>query len=185
MVPNRLPLLGLTILLAVAVVERAAGGSKRGPKSGTPVVMDSTDTTLGASPTAEPVWFWFGDCRKTVMMGVEIVVEGQAVYHSSFKACRMTRTVANTENERRTRVFYFSGGHIFQDTYRTSTGEKIEGNIWQAGADPDDILLGVSFVAHNQVLLNTLHVVKPGKSTQSKLDRDIVIKTYPMKSAAG
>lgn len=66
----------------------------------------------------------------------------------------------------------------FQGTYHTKTTETLEGTIWQAGADPDDILLGVSFLAHDQVLLNTIHITKPGKSTESNLDAGLVIKTY-------
>jgi hypothetical protein len=138
----------------------------------------------GGSQNTDAVWFWFGDCLNGTPMGVRITVEGQNVYHSTFRACRMERVDANTEKEKRIRVFHFPGGHTFQDTYRTNEGEKIEGNIWQAGADPDDILLGVSFVAHGQILLNTIHIVQPGKPTQSTLDRDLVIKTYPLKSRA-
>lgn len=132
---------------------------------------------------ANAVWFWFGGCQNGAPMGLKITVEGQTVYHSTFRACRMERSDANTEKEKKTTVLHFSGGHTFQDTYHTNEGEKIEGYIWQAGADPDDILLGVSFVAHRQVLLNTIHIVQPGKPTQSTLDRDVVIKTYPLKSS--
>jgi hypothetical protein len=94
----------------------------------------------------------------------------------------MNRAIANTEREQKaSATFHFSGGHTFQGTYHTTTTETVEGTIWQAGADPDDILLGVSFVAHDQVLLNTIHIVKPGEPTESKLDRGLVIKTYPTK----
>jgi hypothetical protein len=128
----------------------------------------------------DSVWFWFGDCPNAKVMGIKIIVEGQTIYRSSFRACRMERTDANTEGEGKIRAFHFSGGHTFQDEYRTAVREQIEGNVWQAGADPDAILLGVSFMTHDQVLLNTIHIVKPGKPTQSLLDRDVVIKTYPM-----
>jgi len=76
--------------------------------------------------------------------------------------------------------FYFSGGHTFQDEFHTSKKEKIEANIWEAGADPNDILLGVSFATRDQILLNTVHIVKPGRPTQMTLDRGVVIRTYPV-----
>ena len=146
------------------------------------VAMPSAALGQSASPDSGDVWFWFGACKDGKPMGVELSVEGKTVYHSSFRACRMMRTDANGEREGKAKAFRFVGGHTFQGTYRTTKQEQIEGSIWQAGADPDDILLGVSFVAHNQILLNTIHIVRPGKSTQSELDAGVVIKTYPMTS---
>jgi hypothetical protein len=130
----------------------------------------------------EKVWFWSGDCPKPTIMGVQVLLEGKSIYHSRFRACQMNRTDANTEREQKVRTsFRFSGGHSFQGTYQTAKTETIEGSIWQAGADPDDILLGVSFLAHDQVLLNTIHIVRPNKATESNLDAGLVIKTYPVK----
>jgi hypothetical protein len=69
----------------------------------------------GGSQNTDAVWFWFGDCLNGTPMGVRITVEGQNVYHSTFRACRMERVDANTEKEKRIRVFHFPGGHTFQD----------------------------------------------------------------------
>jgi hypothetical protein len=135
-----------------------------------------------SSPPSENVWFWAGDCPEPRAMGVQVLLEGKSIYQSHFHACLLNRTAANTDREEKVeRSFHFSGGHTFQGKYHTKKTEAIEGTIWQAGADPDDILLGVSFLAHNQVLLNTLHIVRPGKSTESKLDPHLIIKTYPEK----
>jgi hypothetical protein len=144
------------------------------------ITIPSATVSQGSSSHIDSLWFWFGDCPNAKLMGVKIIVEGQTIYRSTFRACRMERTDANTESQRKIRAFHFSGGHTFQDEYRTAVREQIEGNLWQAGADPDGIVLGVSFVAHDQVLLNTIHLVKPGKPTQSVLDRNVLIKTYPV-----
>ena len=131
---------------------------------------------------SENVWFWFGDCPEPRVMGVQVVLEGKSIYQSHFRACQMNRTIVNTEREQKVRTsFHFSGGHTFQGTYHTRKTETIEGTIWQAGADSDDILLGVSFLAHDQVLLNTIHIARPGRPTESKLDTGLVLKTYPEK----
>src|SRR5208282_1504820 len=115
-------------------------------------------------PQSENVWFWFGDCSEAKVMGLQLLLDGKPIYQSLFRACQMNRTTANTDREQKVRTpFHFSGGHTFQGTYHTKKTETIEGTIWQAGADPDDILLGVSFLAHGQVLLNTVHIVRPGK----------------------
>lgn len=140
-----------------------------------PVALPQT-----SSQSSEDVWFWSSDCPGPKTMGVQVLLDGKSIYHSSFLACQMNRTIATAEREQKARTtFHFSGGHTFQGMYHTRTTDTVEGTIWQAGADPDDILLGVSFVAHDQVLLNTIHIAKLGKPTESKLDRGIMIKTYP------
>lgn len=149
------------VVLTVATVSNAAFGQS-------------------ASPDVGSVWFWFGACKGGKTMGVELSVDGKTVYQSTFRACRMQRSDARNGSRGKTEIFRFPGGHTFQNTYGTTKREQVECNIWQAGADPDDMLLGVSFVAHNQVLLNTVHIVRPGRRTQSKLDPDVVIKTYPI-----
>jgi len=114
-------------------------------------------------------------------MGIEIAVEGRTIYRSTFHACHLRRSDRINEVQQKSMdQFYFSGGHTIQDKYHTSKGEQIEGDVWEAGADRDDIVLGVSFMTRNQELLNTIHIVKPGKATQSTLDRHVVIKTYPI-----
>jgi hypothetical protein len=76
--------------------------------------------------------------------------------------------------------FHFSGGHTFQGRCHTLAKGSIEGDIWQAGADPDALILGISFAASKQILLKTLHVASPEKQTSSIIDKDIFITTYPV-----
>ena len=118
-------------------------------------------------------------------MGVQVLLQGKAIYRSQSRVCRMEWTDANSERESLARTtFHFPGGHTFQGEYPTRRTETIEGTIWQAGADPDAILLGVSLMTRDQVLLNTVHILKPGRATESELDRGLVIKTYPIKRGA-
>ena len=126
-------------------------------------------------------WYWFEDCHDGKMMGLELLMDGKTVYQLKFRVCLIDHSGAKSESELEIKAFYISGGHTFQDTYHTRKGDKIEGNIWQAGAEPDALWIGLSFSTKNQVLLNTLHVVKPGKPSQSQLDRGIVVRTYPLK----
>jgi hypothetical protein len=130
------------------------------------------------------LWYWFGDCHVGKMMGVEVLLNGKSVYHSEFRACLMDTKDTISEGRRRIRVFYISGGYTFQGTYHTKKTEKIEGNIWQASAASDAMVLGVSFATRKQILLNTLHVAKPGETTRSEIDSGIVVRTYPLTSDA-
>ena len=55
--------------------------------------------------------------------------------------------------------------------------QTIEANIWQAGADPDALLLGVTFVS-DRVLLNSIHVAKPDTASASQVDRGVVLRAH-------
>lgn len=74
---------------------------------------------------ADLLWFWNVECPNGRDMGIRILVDGQTVYHSTFRACNMERTDALTKSEGRTRVF-LSAGHTFQNEYRTAQTDRIE-----------------------------------------------------------
>ncbi len=60
----------------------------------------------------------------------------------------------------------------------TAPGESVSGEIWQTGGESDTILLGASFVAHNRILVNTIHVAPTwGFSTPTPLVDGIVLRT--------
>jgi hypothetical protein len=122
-------------------------------------------------------WHWFGSCEDTRNLSLVVLLDGKAVYRSRFPVCR-NNGPSPTAEERKI-VFHFKGGHIFQGEYRTSPTQTIEANIWQAGADPNALLLGVTFVT-DRVLLNTIHVAKPDNTSVSQLDQGIVVSTFPL-----
>lgn len=127
----------------------------------------------------ETAWHWFQTCSENKAMRLEVELDGKIIYRSSFPVCRANSGSNPAEGRQRIIVFYFKGGHLFQDEYRTARTQFIEGNIWQAGADPDAMLLGVSFSGKKQVLLNTIHVTKPESVSASEVDRGMVVRTFP------
>jgi hypothetical protein len=68
----------------------------------------------------------------------------------------------------------------FPSEFRTHSTDSIEGDIWQAGGEPNGLTLGISFDTKKQILLNTLHVARPDKQTSSELDRGLSITTHPL-----
>jgi hypothetical protein len=130
-----------------------------------------------APASRERLWTWFGNCNEDRRIAIELLMNGKVVYHSSFPICPISDPSKETK---KTVAFSIKGGHVFQGEYHTSQTQTIEGNIWQAGADPDAILLGVSFSAANRVLLNTIHVAKPYSVSRSDIDRGIVVRTFPL-----
>ena len=56
----------------------------------------------------------------------------------------------------------------------------IEANAWQAGGEEDVILMGLSFVAPDRILMNTIHIVKPKERSETEIARGLVVATYPI-----
>ena len=133
------------------------------------------DVARGSEATG--TWHWFESCGGKNNLGLVVLLDGKAVYRSRFPVCRNNGPTPTAEE--RKLVFHFKGGRVFQGEYRTLPTQTIEANIWQAGADPNALLLGVTFVS-DRVLLNTIHVAKPDSTSESQLDRGIVIRTFPL-----
>ena len=153
---------------------------------------------LVASQTAaraqdnQVAWYWFGACAAPTATGVEVRLDGRLLHRAAFSLCHMRRGDV-TDRQRRAQLrFAFCGGRVFQGEYRTTRADTVEGYIWEAGGDPDAVILGISFSpkrptpAQSQVLLNTLHIVDPTRARVSVLDAGLTIRTYPigLRSAA-
>jgi hypothetical protein len=133
---------------------------------------------------AAPVWYWFQNCAQKGTMGIEVTVDGKSVYKSSFPICKTTNAPADDrDGKQKILAFAFKGGRTFQGEYQTTSAEMLEGNIWQAGADADDLLLGVSFVSkkQNQTLLNTVQIARPDRRSLEEVDTGIFVETFPVR----
>jgi hypothetical protein len=119
-------------------------------------------------------------------MAVEVRVDGRLQKRAVIPLCHLRRAAIEQRQYRATVDFRFRGGRTFKDEYTTKPSETIEGGIWQAGADPTAIILGVSFSgsATGQVLLNTLYVLVPGRRDSATLDRGITVVSYPVSALA-
>src|SRR5712671_7432750 len=105
------------------------------------------------------VWHWFGSCTGGDSMVVEVSLDGKPLYSSTFPICRVRRRDIKPEPQQRLLEFRFDGvPRRFGPRDRSTQPQSIGANIWEAGGDPDAILLGVSFATAQQVLLNMVHV---------------------------
>ena len=135
-------------------------------------------TSMSALPE-ESLWQWSEKCGGNNAMELEVLVDGITIYRSSIPICRMSNRAGTSESHTEAISYYFRGGHVFGE-YHTVRTQTIEGNVWQAGSDPDELLLGISFSTKKQVLLNTIHIAKPGRVSSSEVDRGIVVRTFPI-----
>jgi hypothetical protein len=126
-----------------------------------------------------PVWHWYAQCSPTRTIQMEVMFKQKPIYQASFPACAMRREekLALEEPQRILAFFFQAPASLFGNEYKRLGTRRIEGNIWEAGSDPDAILLGVSFDTGNQILLNTIHVAEIDKPTQTTLASGLIIRT--------
>jgi len=152
---------------------------------GKAVEVDTTIRMVFVLGPNEKAWWWFDDCPDGRSMGIDVLLDHKPIYHTELRVCQMYRNDADSRPKQKTIVFNMPGGHTFRNTYHTKKAEKIEGSIWQAGAEPTDLLLGLSFSTRGQVLLNAIHIIDPSEVTTSNIDAGMVVKTYPVDRLQG
>jgi hypothetical protein len=138
------------------------------------------DTT---SSEDRSVWHWFVSVAQSETLQVHVSFQGKAIYQKSIPILRMHRSEIEPEQPQKILKFFFKADpKIFDPEFKVYPPQRIEGNIWEAGRDADDILLGVSFVIPRRILLNTIHIAQPLQSARSQLAKGLSIETYPLKS---
>jgi hypothetical protein len=122
-------------------------------------------------------------------MVLEIRLDNAIIFKSSFPVCRAYRSSIPPTTRPRNLDFVFKPPRaIVWEGYRdqdntTSPKQTIKGQIWLAGSDPDDLLLGLAFTTPGNIYMNTIHVAHPGKRDQTEVERGLVVTTYPIKRA--
>ena len=135
-----------------------------------------------------PVWFWFSTCGGPIMK-LEVRLDQKIIYQSSFPLCRADRSSAHSEGQTKKLDFVFNAPraivwHGYRDEDNTTDlSQEIEGNIWLAGADPDKMILGVSFVSRGSIYMNTLHIAYPDRREVLEIEPGLVIITEPVRGS--
>jgi hypothetical protein len=162
---------------------------KRALVSGLLIVALAVGLSAAPRQLEGPVWFWFSTCGGPAMT-LEVTLDGATILKTTFPICRAERSSAASQGQRGRIDFAFSATRdtvwkgYREESVRAAAGELIEGNVWQAGADPSALTLGVSFTDTKQILMNSVHTARPGQRDESSPASGLVIRTYPADSAA-
>jgi hypothetical protein len=143
----------------------------------------------GAQAQEGPVWFWFATCGGPAM-NLEVRLDGRTIYKSTLPLCRASRKSVESQGEAARVQFYFrprraikwSGYRHVAET--TRPGQAIEADLWQAGADPNDLLIGISFSSSSRIYMNTVLVAHPGRRDETTVAKGLVVTTYPVGAAS-
>jgi hypothetical protein len=132
----------------------------------------------------DTVWFWFAACGGPTMT-LEVRLDNTPVYTTSFPVCHADRSSALSQGQQGQAGFSFEPHRLLvwtgyrDETDTTRIHQVIDGDLWQAGADPGALLLGVSFAAANRIVMNTIHIVRPGASDTTRIAPGLVVLSYP------
>src|SRR6266566_2162768 len=140
---------------------------------------------LGQATASAPdavVWHWFGDCASGDSLALDVTLDGKAIYGSTFPICQARRRAIKPEPQQRILEFRFDAApRRFGTRSRVTDPQAIDANIWQAGAERNAIMLGVSFSTESLVLLNVRHLARADAATRTEHVRGLVITTRPVR----
>ena len=132
--------------------------------------------TVGASASpdaAATVWHW-QDCARPGFVRITIDADGARVLEATVPACRIARE--DIAHEPKQRIIDFPAAQL-ATRLAVASPRNLTGNVWQAGADPGGLMLGVSFQTDDRVVLNTLHFADAAKASRSEVAPGIVVAT--------
>ena len=138
------------------------------------------------APAEGPVWFWFATCGGPVMT-MEVSLDTRVLQKSVFPVCRAPRDSAAGEGQRGKIGLSFKPGRVIRwQGYRdggdrSQPDDVLELDVWQAGADPTALILGVSVIGPGRILMNTVHIAYPNRREETSIASGLVVVTYPTK----
>jgi hypothetical protein len=131
-----------------------------------------------------PVWFWFATCGGPSLT-LEMRFDKVTVEKVTLPLCRSLRSSAGSQGQTASIAFSLTPGRAivwsgYRDASdRTRAGQVLDVDIWQAGADPDALMLGVSVVTARRSLMNTVHIAHPDRRDESTIAPGLTLATYP------
>ena len=156
------------------------------------LVLALAPLTRPAPAQAEdPVWFWFKRCGGPTMH-IQVRFDDKVIYEASFPICRAPRPSVAVQSAARSLHFFFTpdraivwkgyreddDGSSDQDS-TTHPGQRLGGDIWLAGSDPNALILGVAFRTEESIYMNTLHIAHPDRLDRSEIASGLSVATTP------
>jgi hypothetical protein len=144
----------------------------------------------------QAVWRWFATCDPEDTMRLEIHLDGKLLQSYSFPICRVDLSEVSRQDKLQSEEFekpkilvftFRPARRIVWTGYRetdntTNPNQALEGNIWQAGGEPDVLLLGVSFVTKDSIMMNTIHIASAATQSRSEIVKGLLVTTYAVKA---
>ena len=99
----------------------------------------------------------------------------------SGRAC--TAAVSSTRFTSRSDLVDPSGGRAIETkTKKTAAGRPLEVDLWEAGADPDALLIGAAVSDGDTLRMNTIHIAYPTKRAETEIAGGLFVVSNPGKT---
>lgn len=120
-------------------------------------------------------------------MTLQVFLDHKLLYETNFHVCQVDRSLIPT-NQPTLHYFFKAPRAISWEGYKdeveiTPANLHVDGDIWLAGSDPGDMILGVSFNGTHSIYMNTLLVAYPDQQTELEIATGLVVVTRPRKAA--
>jgi hypothetical protein len=126
------------------------------------VLMASIAVAQDAAPAK---WRWLEQCSTPYRTHFTVRLDGEPLLDTDLPVCHLVDAARPVGLKAKLIRFHFKTDlKIFGDEYAELGVQDVEGNVWEAGGDPTDIVFGLSFTASQRILLNTLHVAYANKT---------------------
>jgi len=137
-----------------------------------------------AAESEEPVWFWMEECGGP-QIRLELEFDGMVVQDATFPICRRLRSARPANQAKMLQISFAPPRAILWRGYKevpetSPANQPLEFQIWEAGADPEDMILGVAVVANDTIYMNTLAISLPGEPFESRLAAGVVLRSIPV-----
>ena len=127
-------------------------------------------------------WHWFGSCKGRDSLALEVRLDGQSIFSSTFPICQLRRSQIKHDGQQRLLTFRFTAApRRFGYRSKVAEPQTIDGNIWEARGAGQALRLGVSFATGDQVLLNMTLIAPTNLPTRYEQPRGLVITTRPVR----
>lgn len=142
-------------------------------------------TCSPVSSQEQGVWFWFSSCGASKLV-LQAKLDSQVLYSATIPICRRERVDDARSGEAKTLSFFAKSVRAIRwQGYRddepvTKAGTPLTIDLWQAGAEPSALLIGVTVSDEHQIYMNTIHVAYPDRQSTTVLAKGLIIETHPL-----
>jgi hypothetical protein len=119
-------------------------------------------------------------------MDLELKLDGALLYRSTIPICQAPRESTESQGESKKISFVIQPRRTIRwsgyrdDAPTTRAKQPLKVDLWQSGADPNDLLIGMSVSNGRQIYMNSIHIAYPNKQSSTEMEKGLTIDTHPV-----
>lgn len=141
---------------------------------------------LASLSAQEPsVWYWHAVCPGARGMRLTVTLGSRVLERKVFTVCQLTRQAHAGQTDSTITFSFRANRQLVWHDYRserdtTPAGRQFEVRIWEAGADPGAMILGVAVLDSAGIRMNTVHIATIDRVEVSQPAGGLRVMTEPI-----